>query len=87
MSQEKVAKYKEEKANRKSIMRKQKMIKAIRNTVTAVVLVAVVGWLGYSGVAYYLDSRPVPSVEVDYAAVTDYESALTAEETTEDTAE
>lgn len=90
MSQEKVARYKEEKANRKSIMRKQKITKAIGNTVAAVILVAVVGWLGYSGVTYYLDNRPVPSVEVDYTALTDYETSLTTDETedaetTEDT--
>ncbi len=83
MSQEKVAKYKEQKANRKAIMRKEKIMKTIRSTCTTAVLVAVVGWLGYSGVTYILDSRPVPSVEVDYTAVSEYESSLSEEDSEE----
>ena len=76
MSQEKVAKYKEQKANRKAIMRKEKITKTIRNTFATVILVALVGWLGYSGVVYIIDNRPVPSVEVDYTAVSEYETSL-----------
>ncbi len=83
MSQEKVAKYKEQKANRKAIMRKEKITKTIRNTFATVILVALVGWLGYSGVVYIIDSRPVPSVEVDYTAVSEYESSLSKEDTKE----
>lgn len=87
MSQEKVAKYKEQKANRKSIMRKQKITKMIRNTCALVVVVAVVGWVGYSGVVAFLDSRPVPSVEVDYTAVSEYESSLSEEKKEDATTE
>ncbi len=86
MSQEKVARYKEEKANRKAIMRKQKIARIVRNSVAGVVLVAVVGWVGYSGVRTYIDNKPRKEVEVDYAALTDYEKALAeadAEPTTE----
>ena len=72
MSQEKVAKYKEEKANRKELMKKAKRQKAIRNTVTAVVCVAVVGWLGYSAVDYYQENKPRQEVEVDYTAIDEY---------------
>lgn len=49
MSQEKVNRYKEEKANRKAIMKKQKRMKVLRNVLTAVVIVGVLSWIGYSG--------------------------------------
>ena len=79
MSQEKVLKYKEEKANRKEIMKKQKIAKITRNSITAVVLVAVLGWVGYSAVAYYQDNKPREAVEVDYAALNEYTEGLGAE--------
>lgn len=72
MSQEKVAKYKEEKANRKELMKKAKQKRAIRNTVTAIICVAVVGWLGYSAVDYVIENQPRQEVEVDYTAIDEY---------------
>ena len=72
MSQEKVTKYKEAKANRKETKKKQKQAKMLRNTVMAVVAVAVLGWVGYSAVDYYQNNQPRESVEVDYSAVDDY---------------
>ena len=47
MSQEKVTRYKEEKANRKQTMKKQKRATLVRNTIACVVVAAVVGWVGY----------------------------------------
>lgn len=79
MSQEKVAKYKEEKANRKKNMKKEKRAKVIRNTVMTVVLAAVVGWVGYSGVTYYQENKAREVVEADFTAVDDYINALSAE--------
>ncbi len=79
MSQEKVAKYKEEKANRKEIMRKQKIAKITRNSIVGVVLVAVIGWIGYSAVAYYQENKPREVVEVDYAALNEYTNGLSVE--------
>ena len=87
MSQEKVAKYKEQTANRKAIMRKEKITKTIRNTFATVILVALVGWLGYSGVVYIIDNRPVPSVEVDYTAVSEYETSLSEDKKDEEATE
>lgn len=72
MSQEKVTKYKEEKANRKELMKKAKQKKAIRNTVTAIICVAVVGWLGFSAVDYVNENKPRQELEVDYTAIDDY---------------
>ncbi len=76
MSQEKVAKYKEEKANRKEFMKKEKQKKAIRNTVAAIICVAVVGWVGFSAVDYWQDNQPRQEVEVDYTAVDEYLSEI-----------
>jgi hypothetical protein len=72
MSQEKVAKYKEEKANRKEIMKKAKQKKVMHNAITAVICVAVIGWLGYSAVDYWQENKPRQEVEVDYSAIDGY---------------
>ena len=77
MSQEKVAKYKEAKANRKEMMKKQKRVKMLRSTVIGVICVAVLGWIGYSAVDFYQNNQPRDSVEVDYAAVDDYLESIT----------
>ena len=79
MSQEKVTKYKEAKANRKETMKKQKRVKMLRSTIIGVVCVAVLGWVGYSAVAYYQDNKPREAVEVDYAALNEYTNGLNAE--------
>ena len=69
MSQEKVNRYKEEKANRKQIMAKKKREKAIRRNAGALIAVVLIGWVGYSAVDAYQNSRPREVVEVDYTAV------------------
>jgi cytoskeletal protein RodZ len=84
MSQAKVEKYKEAKANRKKTMKKEKMMKILRNSIASVVVVAVVGWIGYSGVTYIIANQPRPQVDVDYTAVSNYETELQAEEKTDD---
>lgn len=72
MSQEKVNRYKEEKANRKKMLRRQKVMNTVRKTVVSVVCVAVLGWIGYSAYSTYTESKPRESYEVDYSAVTEY---------------
>lgn len=81
MSQEKVNRYKEEKANRKETMKKAKRAEFFRNAITGIVLVAVVGWVGYSGVTYIIRHQPRQEVGVNYTSVTDYVESLTAQET------
>ena len=76
MSQEKVAKYKEQKANRKEIMKKEKQQKMIRNIVTAIVCVAAIGWVGYSAVDKIVDNLPREAVEIDYTAIDEYLAGL-----------
>lgn len=83
MSQEKVERYKEQKANRKKTMKKEKIQRIVRNSAAVVVFVAALGWVGYSGVTYIIDNQPREEVEVDYTAVNDYETALNATDTEE----
>ena len=84
MSQEKVNKYKEQKANRKEMMKKAKRAELIRNSIVSVVLVAVIGWVGYSGVTYIIKHQPRPEVDVNYTSVADYVEGLNKEETLEE---
>ena len=79
MSQEKVARYKEAKANRKETIKKEKRQKMLRTTVATVICVAVLSWVGYSGVEYYQANKQREAVEVDYSAVNDYLEQLSAE--------
>ena len=72
MSQEKVNRYKEEKANRKKMLRRQKVMNTVRKTVVSVVCVAVLGWIGYSVYSTYTESQPRESYDVVYSAVTEY---------------
>lgn len=72
MSQEKVDRYKQEKANRKQIMRKQKAMGIARKLILAVVAIALVGWLGYSAFDIYESGKERVVAEVNYDAVTNY---------------
>lgn len=82
MSQEKVDKYKEQKANRKKIIKKEKQMRVLRNCVAAVIALAVIGWIGYSAVGKYQDAQPREVAEVDFTAVSEYIQSLSATETT-----
>ena len=79
MSQAKVDKYKQEKANRKEIMRKEKVRNTVRKCVAVVVVLVVVGWAGYSAYNSYTTEKP--EVSIDYSAIDDVvqEFADTAE--------
>ena len=84
MSQEKVDKYKQEKANRKKNMKKQKLQNALRKVVVCIAGMAVVGWIGYSAYHTFESSRPKEEVQVDYTAVNELSQAIAgAAETTE----
>ena len=79
MSQEKVDRYKKEKANRVKIQKKEKRVLFLEKCAIAV------GWIGYS--AYNLAMRPDPNeeqevvtTEMDVTALNDYLAGLSAEE-------
>ena len=72
MSQEKVNKYKEEKANRQQAMRKERMMSFVRKAVLVIAAVAVVGWIGHSAVVTYTNAQPRQVAEVNYDAINTY---------------
>ena len=83
MSQEKVDRYKDEKANRAKIQKKEKRTLFLEKCAIAAVCVAAIGWIGYS--AYNLITRPDPdkaqvTTEMDVNALNDYLAGLSAEE-------
>lgn len=76
MSQEKVERYKQEKANKKKIMKKKRMQGAFRTVALSVVVIALVGWIGYSAVDSYRKGQDRPVTEIDYESVNDYLEGL-----------
>ena len=79
MSQEKVDKYKQEKANRKQNMKKEKVKQAFRRVVVGVLGIALVGWLGYSAWDIYETKQNSGPVTADITALNDYTAGLSAE--------
>ena len=76
MSQEKVDRYKKEKANRKKTMRREKAMSIVRKAVLTVAALALIGWLGYSAYDIYDSNKEREVAEVDYTEVTDYMNSL-----------
>lgn len=79
MSQEKVDRYKKDKANRKQIIRKQRMMNVLRKCVLSVAALALVGWLGYSAYDTYTANQEREVASVDYTALNTYLQNLTAD--------
>lgn len=76
MSQAKVDRYKQEKANRKQTLKKEKMQKILRRCAAAVVAVALIAGFGYSGYNIYESKKPKEEISVDYSAMTSLSQAL-----------
>lgn len=75
MSQEKVDRYKQEKANRKETLKKEKRNRRIMQIGGGVVALALVVWLGYSVVD--MATRPDTSeVTINTTAIDNYISSL-----------
>ena len=83
MSQEKVDRYKKEKANRKKILKREKAKAIAVRTAGTFVCVALIGWIGYSGYSLWESSRPAKSTEITMDALSDYLNTLTADDTAE----
>ena len=79
MSQKKVDMYKQEKANRKKIMRKQRVMSIVRKGVLTLAALALVAWLGYSAYDMYESGKERIVAEADYTPVMDYMDSLTAQ--------
>lgn len=78
MSQEKVERYKQEKANRKKNMKKEKTVKALCKVGAWVVGIAIVGAIGYTSYNSYIN-RPV-EVTADMTAFDEYVTGINSEE-------
>ncbi len=76
MSQEKVDRYKKEKANRKQILRRQKIMNYVRTGIVCVVAVVLVGWIGFSAYNTYEDNREAESVAIDYTALDNLDQSI-----------
>ncbi|MCI8745669.1 MAG: hypothetical protein HFI25_08325 [Lachnospiraceae bacterium] len=78
MSQEKVNRYKEEKANRKELLAKEKKKQAVMKVCAGVIALALVCWIGYS--VYDMATRPDTStIEMDASALDSYLSSMGTE--------
>lgn len=75
MSQEKVDRYKKEKANRQKIMKKERIIQRLEMAGIALVCVLAIGWVGYS-VYDTATSKVNDAIVVDNNAVQNYISGL-----------
>ena len=88
MSQEKVDKYKKEKANREKLQKREKRTLFLEKLAIGAVAIVMVGWIGYSAYGVLTREDPdeektVVTTEMDTTAITDYLSKLSgdAEET------
>ncbi len=82
MSQEKVDRYKEQKARRQEIYKKEKRILALEKTAGILICVVVVGWIGYSiyGKVTAAQNAKVIETVMDATAIDDYLAGLETEE-------
>ena len=82
MSQEKVARYKEQKARRQENYKKEKRILALEKTAGILICVVVVGWIGYSiyGKVTAAQNAKVIETVMDATAIDDYLAGLETEE-------
>lgn len=78
MSQEKVERYKKEKANRKKNLKKAKIRKNLYKAAAILVLILVIAGVGYSSYQSYL-MKPV-DVTADMSAFDEYVTNINAEE-------
>ena len=80
MSQAKVNYRKEQKKNIKKTVRNRKIKNALGTTALVAVLIAVVAWLGYSGVSKYMaykeENRETATTAVDLTSISDYLTGL-----------
>lgn len=77
MSQAKVDRYKEEKANRKQNMKKQRMMNVVRKCALTVAGLAIVVWLGFSAYNTIESNKEREIASINYDAVNTYMEELT----------
>ena len=81
MSQEKVNRYKKDKANRQKIMKREKIIRRLEITIAAVVVVGLLIWFGTAvdqkSVAVAEDNADTVTTSLDVSAMDEYLTGLT----------
>ena len=80
MSQEKVDRYKKEKANRKKNMKKEKAYATLRRCMYGIVGLVLIGWVGYSVHNTYESNKKVEEVQIDYTSINNYTQNLMSAE-------
>lgn len=80
MSQAKVDRYKQEKANRKKTMAREKRLHALAVVCGWLIVIAIVGWAGVSAYNIYESRKPVETIYANLDAINDYMSSLDTEE-------
>lgn len=79
MSQEKVDRYKAEKANRKKIMARERRMHLLAVVCGWAVVIGIVGWAGYSAYNIYENSKPMETIYANLDPINDYMQSLTEE--------
>lgn len=80
MSQAKVDRYKQEKANRKKIMAQEKRKRTLSVICGWVIAIALIGWAGYSGYQMYENSKPMETIYANLDSINNYMESITAAE-------
>lgn len=83
MSQAKVDRYKQEKANREQIMKKEKLVRRLEYAAGILVVCLIIVWCGVSVYQKAEEKRAaqVETAELDNTAISDYMSSLNTTET------
>ncbi|MBR4807694.1 MAG: hypothetical protein IKZ65_04300 [Lachnospiraceae bacterium] len=76
MSQAKVDAYKNEKANRKENMKKDKRMGVIRALIATCLVIALVAWAGFSLYGNISNQEKSQAIAVDYEDISDYINTL-----------
>ena len=76
MSQEKVERYKQEKANRKKTLAREKMKRNVSRVCAWTILLLIVGWAGYSGYQYYEAKQPAKTIFCQTTEIDNYMDSL-----------
>ena len=78
MSQAKVDRYKEEKANRKKIMVQEKRKHMLAVACGWAIAIALISWAGYSTYNIYENSKPMQTIYANLDALNNYINSLDA---------
>ena len=76
MSQAKVDAYKNKKVTRKEDFKKEKRMRAIRTAIVSVLVVALLGWAGFSLAGNIINQQKSEAITVNYTDISDYMSTL-----------